>query len=397
MLKYRKKEGVALNERNHLANNIKKYRKLLHLTQAQLAEKLFVTAQNVSKWEMAKSTPDIENLCKLSQVLNVSVDRLLGLPQSDVEGRVMIAIDGGGTKTEFVLFTEYGRVLKRLVLGGTNPNSVGIEQTQNVLKNGLDQLLALDMDVSAVYGGIAGCASAEHRKTLRSFFKKNYPYLKYDIRTDILNVIYTSEQTERCIAVICGTGSVVYAKEGEDLHRLGGWGYLFDTAGSGYDYGREAICAALAEGDGIGPATRITPLVEERLGKGTWDSIHVLYTYPKEKIASFASVVFEAHRAGDAVAAEIVERNTDRLALLINHAFDTYDCGQTVLLAGGLTAHWDVLEPYFRRKLRPELTIACSTLPQIYGASALCCHKFAEYHAEFRANFEKTYEKAMGV
>ena len=39
----------------NLAHNIKKYRKLRGLTQNELADRLFVTAQNVSKWETGVS------------------------------------------------------------------------------------------------------------------------------------------------------------------------------------------------------------------------------------------------------------------------------------------------------------------------------------------------------
>lgn len=60
-----------------LAFNIKKYRKAKGLTQSALARTLFVSPQAVSKWESGLSAPDIENLCKISNVLQVSTDALL--------------------------------------------------------------------------------------------------------------------------------------------------------------------------------------------------------------------------------------------------------------------------------------------------------------------------------
>lgn len=47
------------------------------LSQAELAERLFVSRQAVSKWESGKGAPDIENLKALSQIFGVSVDYLL--------------------------------------------------------------------------------------------------------------------------------------------------------------------------------------------------------------------------------------------------------------------------------------------------------------------------------
>ena len=122
----------------NLAHNIKKYRKLRGLTQNELADRLYVTAQNVSKWETGKSVPDLDNLCKLTNIFAVSPDRLLGYESSPAKERILAAIDGGGTKTEFVLYTESGQILKRLLLGGSNPNTVGIEATQALLQTGLD-------------------------------------------------------------------------------------------------------------------------------------------------------------------------------------------------------------------------------------------------------------------
>ena len=61
-----------------LGKRIMHHRKRLSLTQDQLAEKLGVTAQAVSKWENDQSCPDISMLPKLSEIFNISTDELLG-------------------------------------------------------------------------------------------------------------------------------------------------------------------------------------------------------------------------------------------------------------------------------------------------------------------------------
>ena len=48
----------------------------------------------------------------------------------------MIAIDGGGTKTEFILFDDKGRVIKRKIAGGSNMNSLGSQTAFSVIKSG---------------------------------------------------------------------------------------------------------------------------------------------------------------------------------------------------------------------------------------------------------------------
>ena len=52
-------------------------------SQAQLAEKLHVVRQTVSKWEQGRSVPDVQALVQLSQVLEVPLEELLGGPEPD--------------------------------------------------------------------------------------------------------------------------------------------------------------------------------------------------------------------------------------------------------------------------------------------------------------------------
>lgn len=54
-----------------------------NLTQAELAELLKVTPQAVSRWEMGVSYPDIAMVPKISEVLRVSADELLGIRLSN--------------------------------------------------------------------------------------------------------------------------------------------------------------------------------------------------------------------------------------------------------------------------------------------------------------------------
>ncbi|MFC6177026.1 helix-turn-helix domain-containing protein [Companilactobacillus huachuanensis] len=59
------------------AKQLKKYRTDGEITQDDLASKLFVTRQAISKWEFDESTPDLNNLVKLTEIFNVSLDSLV--------------------------------------------------------------------------------------------------------------------------------------------------------------------------------------------------------------------------------------------------------------------------------------------------------------------------------
>ncbi|MBR5490587.1 MAG: helix-turn-helix transcriptional regulator [Oscillospiraceae bacterium] len=65
-----------------MGKRIMRHRKALGLTQEQLAEKLGVTAQAVSKWENDQSCPDIYMLPKLAELFETTTDELLGHTQA---------------------------------------------------------------------------------------------------------------------------------------------------------------------------------------------------------------------------------------------------------------------------------------------------------------------------
>ena len=62
----------------NFSESIKKYRTESGLTQVELAKKLFVTKQAVSKWETGKGYPDAATLPVISNILGVSIDLLMG-------------------------------------------------------------------------------------------------------------------------------------------------------------------------------------------------------------------------------------------------------------------------------------------------------------------------------
>ena len=60
------------------AERLKTLRKQVKLTQTQIAEKLDISQQAYASWERGVKKPTQENLVKIAQVLNVSVDYLVG-------------------------------------------------------------------------------------------------------------------------------------------------------------------------------------------------------------------------------------------------------------------------------------------------------------------------------
>lgn len=382
-----------------LAKNIKKHRKLSHITQNELAERLFVSPQSVSKWECGISVPELSKLCEIANMFNISVDELIGNSEFNFLENAFIAIDGGGTKTEFVLFKEDGSIIKRLILGGSNPTAYGLDVTCNVLKEGIDSLMNICPKVVGIYAGISGATGGDPDKRIPKFLKETYPRQKTKSNSDVLNVVASTvnpdENLDKCVAVICGTGSVAFTYDGDTQMRTGGWGNLLDSAGSGYDFGRDALCAALAERDELGGKTLITPMVEAKLGGTVWDNISEIYSREKGFIASFASIVFDAYSRGDEIASQIINKGTDRLAHLINRATRDLDEGSLVVISGGLMNYRDILLTQIKSKVNKKLNFVVPDLPQIYGASVLCAKLCGVTNSAFRDKFNSDYKKLI--
>ena len=68
-----------------IGNNIKRLRTERGMTQKALADKLFVSAQAVSRWENNEVEPSITTLTELAKIFGVSADEILGLETKKIE------------------------------------------------------------------------------------------------------------------------------------------------------------------------------------------------------------------------------------------------------------------------------------------------------------------------
>ena len=80
----------------NIGQNIMNLRKSARLSQEQLAEKMGVTRQTISNWELDESSPDLKQGKELSKIFNVSLDDLTGdstfeyLGEADSERKITI-------------------------------------------------------------------------------------------------------------------------------------------------------------------------------------------------------------------------------------------------------------------------------------------------------------------
>ena len=234
-----------------------------------------------------------------------------------------IGIDGGGTKTEAVIADKDGQVLYRCQAGATNPNDVGVDASVSVIVDLTEELLQkakiAPEDVS-LFAGISGALN--HRDELIAGIKVKMPDVaQVDVGSDIVNLLYAELPLGDGACVICGTGSACFLRADDELYRIGGWGYLLDSAGSGYDTGRMALEAVLKAYDGRGQATLLTDMLTAHLGKPAHEAISDIYSQGKPYIASCAPFVFRAAEQRDEVAEQIMQTNAKALADMIVAAY----------------------------------------------------------------------------
>lgn len=77
----------------NLGKNIQKNRRLLNLSQEELAEKCEVSRQAVTKWEMDESIPTIDKLIVLADIFDISLDELVGRIELTTYGKLKKTIE----------------------------------------------------------------------------------------------------------------------------------------------------------------------------------------------------------------------------------------------------------------------------------------------------------------
>ncbi len=295
----------------------------------------------------------------------------------------LIGIDGGGTKTEGVLTDTRGRVLAHAFGTASNPNDVTLAGSVSVLTGLVNTLLDQgglstdDLPEVSLFGGIAG--GINHGPALASALQEVYPTVgALGIRSDVQILLSGELPVGDGACIICGTGSACFLRRGDELIRIGGWGYLLDSGGSGYDMGRDALEAVLRAHDGRGEPTRLTELLTARLGGEVHTKITDIYREGKPYIAACAPCVFEAAKAGDPVAVAILRRNARALAEYIEAAWNWLADRMTpgtaylpVVMGGGISQKeadfWPPLVASFLDHAVPaKITVA--TAPPVFGA-----------------------------
>ncbi|MDD5542664.1 MAG: BadF/BadG/BcrA/BcrD ATPase family protein [Acidobacteriia bacterium] len=261
--------------------------------------------------------------------------------------KILIGIDGGGTKTEAAAATEDGRILGTFEAGPSNVFKVDAAASaaalESVIEGCLKKAGADKKNVAALCAGLAGVDRPTIQQQTIEVLSRIVPIQEISVVGDATTALVGATDGEPGMVVISGTGSIAYGMNTQHLRaRAGGWGHIVDDFGSGYDIVRNAFNEVFRAHDGLEPPTRLRQAFLDVLEVDTVDNlliaIHRDYT-SASKVASLFPKVQEVADGGDIIANKILERaghNLSSIAEAVVRKLDLHNQTFICATAGGV-------------------------------------------------------------
>jgi N-acetylglucosamine kinase-like BadF-type ATPase len=300
---------------------------------------------------------------------------------------VVIAVDGGNSKTDLALLRGDGELLALERGSMSSPQHLGIEGSLDVLERLLDDAVR---DAGLTRSGavatvaqllMAGVDFPTEEEEFRAAVAGRGWARETRVGNDTFAVLRAGTERGWGVAVVCGAGinCVGVAPDGRHA-RFPALGAITGDWGGGYDVGMAAVSAAARSEDGRGPKTTLEQAVPAYFGLDTpsalAEAIH-RKQIPLRRVTELPRVVFaEAER--DAVAVEILDRLASEVAALAQAALKRLELEQEpteLLLGGGLLQSGDgrltaAIEAELRESA-PALRVRTARSVPIVGAALL--------------------------
>ncbi|HEX7737054.1 MAG TPA: BadF/BadG/BcrA/BcrD ATPase family protein [Ktedonobacteraceae bacterium] len=256
--------------------------------------------------------------------------------------KYFLGVDGGGSKTLAVIVNERGEEIGRGLAGGANYNSIGLDAAIANVRAAVEQAARAagsPPSLSRGWLGLAGIDRQADHELLFSYLRD----LAEQVRlTNDGELLLAGLENAVGVVLISGTGSIALGRNADGKHaRSGGWGHILGDEGSGYAIAQQALQAVVRASDGRGPQTVLRDRILQAWNlQNTDELIGEIYGEPdKAKIASLSSWVMISARAGDQVAASVLQHAAKELALAVNAVCQALGFSQQevpLALGGGL-------------------------------------------------------------
>jgi len=277
---------------------------------------------------------------------------------------IYLGIDGGGSKTAFLLIDDSGRVLAAHTEGPAYYLEIGWEAMRAMLARGIAATLqhaALPLArLDFTFVGLP--AYGEDSRLLGAFDAAASPPLqmeRYRCGNDALCGWAGALAGQDGISVVAGTGSIAYGEFEGRTARAGGWGELFSDEGSAYWIAREGLNLFSRMSDGRTPRDALYDLLRHHFGlRSDLDLCAAIYDKNQDQRSNFAalaSLMAQAATAGDAQAAALFARAADELVQIVDAVHRGLKIPEhattTVSFSGGMFQQRDLLLASFQAKL----------------------------------------------
>ena len=222
--------------------------------------------------------------------------------------RYYLALDGGGTKLQGILFDEEGTILSTGLSGGVNGNVHSREDVEAHFRECMQQLFSI-ANKPAVIDAIYISQGVRNGLNILQEF------------AEIKEIIAAGEGTigllacgiQNGICSLSGTGcDTFYVKDAKERNVYGGWGYMMSDDGSGVWVGSQAARYWILKKRGIAKPTIMTDLFDQERPELALngDMIEAVYRHhsPAYYLGTYCPLVNRAAKAGDEVAIDILKR-----------------------------------------------------------------------------------------
>jgi len=293
-----------------------------------------------------------------------------------------IGIDGGGTKTAFVIIDERANKISSHQEETCSYLAQGIGGSRAILENGISQLLSkANVSISDVKFAFFGLPCYGEDQNMQQALDEMPASIlakdKYKCNNDTVCGWAGSLACKDGINIVSGTGSISYGENKGKTARCAGWGELFGDEGSGYWLARESLNIFTKMSDGRISKGPLYDILKQHLSLtrdldlpgivlGEWKG-------DRTKIASLSTVSFDAAKAGDVEAINIYNRAGLELAQIVEatrSAVHFHD-DETVNLSysGGVFNSGDLILVPFKAALQSDYIILEPRFSPVIGAA----------------------------
>jgi N-acetylglucosamine kinase-like BadF-type ATPase len=268
-----------------------------------------------------------------------------------VNGRLLLAVDGGNSKTDVLLLDVHGRTLAQVRGPSCAPIHLGLEGAMDTLdllvrRAFVEAGRALAEEPRRPAVGVFALAGADlphEEEQLLAACRRRGWVQRAVVLNDAFALLRAGTERGWGVAVVCGAGinAVGIGPDGAVV-RFPSLGAISGDWGGGYDVGLAALAAAARAQDGRGGPTVLSRLVPAYFGLADPLAVTValhLGELSERRLVELPPVVFDAARQGDQVAGDIVLRLADEVTAFAVAAIHRLALAQDhldVVLGGGL-------------------------------------------------------------